>query len=167
VSAIVEGRDYSSRAVREPPYYSFFRELMTEKGWTVMKRTSMVVILVLGVVVAVACKGTTPQTQTSSTGTVLVKELPAGVEGVELRDGALRLKDGYDFVKGPGGTFTVSRIQVPSSPATGGGCGCSGAAGGCEPVLKGGIIVCEGGCGTGSCGLALTAGGVKTDIIKW
>ena len=135
-----------------------------------MKRTSMVVILVLGVVAAFACKGTTPQqTQTSSAGTVLVKELPAGVEGLELREGALRLQDGYEFVKGPGGTFTVSRINVPTNPTppTGGGCGCSGAAEGCQPVLKGGIIVCEGGCGTGTCGLALTAGGVKTDIIKW
>jgi hypothetical protein len=143
---------------------------MTEKGWTVMKRTSMVVILVLGFVASFACTRTTPQqTQTPSTGTVLVKELPAGVEGLELRDGALRLKDGYEFVPGPGGTFTVSRIQLPTLPtsSTGGGCGCSASATGCQPVSKGGIIVCEGGCGTGTCGLALTVGGVKTDIIKW
>jgi hypothetical protein len=135
-----------------------------------MKRTATVVLLVCGFIVSFACKGTTPQDRdTRSTGTVLVKTLPAGVEGLELKDGALRVKDGYQFVKGPGGTFTVSRINVPVPPAppTGGGCGCNAGTDGCQPVDKGGIIVCEGGCGTGTCGLAVTAGGIRTEIIRF
>jgi hypothetical protein len=97
-------------------------------------------------------------------GTVLVKQLPAGAEGVELSGGSLRLKSGYTFVKQPRQGFAVARMG--GQPVTSGGCGCTG--GTCDPELKGGIIVCEnkGGC-TGHCGLALTVSGVKTQIIQY
>jgi hypothetical protein len=98
-------------------------------------------------------------------GTLLVKQLPAGVEGVELKDGWLHLKEGYKFEKQPRHRFSVARIGGGHG-VTSGGCGCTG--GTCDPKLgTGGIIVCDStGC-TGSCGLALTIGGAQTKIIRY
>ena len=97
-------------------------------------------------------------------GTLLVKELPSGVEGVELKNGALRLKPGFAFEKKPRHQFAVARISGGQG-VTSGGCGCEG--GTCDPVLKGGIIVCEGNDCTGTCGLALTVHGLNTKIIAF
>jgi hypothetical protein len=90
--------------------------------------------------------------------------LPAGAEGVELKDGVLRLKPGFTFIKQPGHQFTVARMSGGPG-ATSGGCGCAG--GTCDPVMSGGIIVCQGTNCTGTCGLALTAGGVTRKIIEF
>jgi hypothetical protein len=97
-------------------------------------------------------------------GTVLVKQLPAGVEGLELRNGALRLKSGYNFVKQPRHQFAVVRMS-DGQTVTSGGCGCTG--GTCDPVLRGGIAVCEGNNCTGTCGLALTIAGVRKAIMNF
>jgi len=107
----------------------------------------------------------TPPEQTQvPKGTVLVKELPGSVEGVELKDGSLRLKLGFTFEKQPGHGFSIARMSG-GQHVTSGGCGCTG--GTCDPVLKGGIIVCESSGCTGSCGLALTIAGAKTNIIRY
>jgi len=106
----------------------------------------------------------TNQSGSPSKGKVLVKQLPAGVEGVELKDGALRLRSGFTFVKKPRHRFALVRISNGQTVTTG-GCGCTG--GTCEPTAGGGIIVCEGSNCTGSCGLALTARGVSTRIIEF
>src|SRR5438552_4378256 len=111
------------------------------------------------VLLACACAPEQRQAQTSKStnpsqmpkGTVLVKQLPAGAEGVELKGSSLRLKTGYKFVKQSRHGFAVARISG-GQPVLSGGCGCTGGA--CDPVSKYGIIVCEpNGC-TGSCGLA-------------
>jgi hypothetical protein len=93
-----------------------------------------------------------------------VKQLPAGVKGVELGEGFLRLKEGYNFVKQPKHRFAVARISDGRNVSSG-GCGCTG--GTCDPVYRGGIIVCEGSNCTGTCGLALTIAGVERKIITY
>jgi hypothetical protein len=137
-----------------------------------MKIVRTVLALFLLPVLLLACAQTRKQAQTSQAaeqsklprGTVVVKQLPAGVKGVELREGFLRLKDGYNFVKQPKHRFAVARMSDGRNVLSG-GCGCTG--GTCDPVLKGGIIVCQGSNCTGTCGLALTIAGVETKIITY
>ena len=82
---------------------------------------------------------TPAQTTGSPKGEALVTALPAGIEGVELAEGGLRLLDGYEFVKDSDSTFYVARINTgrPSTPKPGGGCKCSSGSGSCSPVLRG------------------------------
>jgi len=138
-----------------------------------MKTINIFLAVAALTLVLLGCAHEQKQSQTSQSpdssqlpkGTVLVKQLPAGAEGVELSGGALRLKSGYTFVKQPRHGFAVARMGGGHG-ATSGGCGCTG--GTCDPELKGGIIVCEdkGGC-TGTCGLALTISGIRTQIIRY
>ena len=111
-------------------------------------------------------QGQSPDQSQMSKGTVLVKQLPAGAEGVELKGGALKLKSGYKFEKRPRGQFAIARMGGGGNPVTSGGCGCSG--GTCEPEFTAaGIIECVPKDCTGHCGLALTVSGVKTQIIRY
>src|SRR5688572_21448669 len=145
-----------------------------------MKRLSPMFLLGLALVACTYSKtappeapATSPAVQTSSPaqsatpkGKVLVEALPAGVEGLELKDGELRLLEGYDFVEQPENRFAVARMRDGQHVAVG-GCGCS-RLGVCQPVKSGGIIVCRAlGLCIGSCRLAVTAGGVSTDIIMY
>jgi hypothetical protein len=97
-------------------------------------------------------------------GQALVAQLPDGAEGLELRDGALRVKDGYTFEQQPGSTFKITRT-ADGTTVTSGGCGCGSGSGQCDPVMKDGIIVCEGTCT--DCGLAVTIGEVRTEIMRF
>jgi len=113
---------------------------------------------------------TPAQTTGSPKGEALVTALPAGIEGVELAEGGLRLLDGYEFVKDSDSTFYVARINTgrPSTPKPGGGCKCSSGSGSCSPVLRGGIIVCEASdtlCT--KCGLGVTLGGTTTTLFLY
>jgi hypothetical protein len=129
-----------------------------------MKSLSALLTLAALTLILPACAHETPNQTGLPKGKVLVKQLPAGVEGVELKDGALRLKPGFTFVKKPRHRFAVARISNGQTVTTG-GCGCTG--GTCDPTSSGGIIVCEGSNCTGSCGLALTVKGVNTRIIEF
>ena len=138
-----------------------------------MKAISTFLIFVALTLMFLACTHERKQAQTSPDqsqvpvpkGTVLVKQLPASMEGVELKDGSLRLKPGFIFEKQPRHGFAVARMSG-GQHVTSGGCGCTG--GTCDPVLSsGGIIVCESSGCTGSCGLALTIAGVNTKIIRF
>ena len=68
--------------------------------------------------VLLACAHQQRQAQTSQSdmprGTVLVKQLPAGAEGLELKEGSLRLRPGYNFVKQSGHRFAVARMSGAS-----------------------------------------------------
>lgn len=138
-----------------------------------MKTISAFLISLALTLVLLACVHEKNEAQTSPStgqngvpkGTVLVKELPAGAEGVELKGGALRLKPGFTFTKQPRHGFTVARMSGGQG-ATSGGCGCTG--GTCDPVLgSGGAIVCQGTNCTGTCGLALTVRGVTRKIVEF
>jgi hypothetical protein len=121
-----------------------------------------IVLLVLPIAVA----GCSRQSSTpGAKGQVVVAQLPAGAEGVELKDGALKLKDGYDFVKESGSTFAIAR-RSDGRHVTSGGCGCKSATGTCTPTMTIGIIECVPDNCT-SCGLALTVGGASTEIIRY
>jgi len=111
-------------------------------------------------------EGQASRTQSGSTkGTLLVRQLPAGVEGLALVNGELKVQAGYEFAKGDKGTFTVARAG--GGQVTSGGCGCSGA-GDCDPVLSpDGIIVCQSNGCTTSCGLAVTIAGTRTELIRY
>jgi hypothetical protein len=100
-------------------------------------------------------------------GELLVTALPAGVEGLEIKEGAIHLQTGYEFVKGEKGSFTVAR-RGGGAPVVSGGCGCSGGTGDCDPEFTpDGIIVCASkGC-TASCGLAVTLGGTRTELVRF
>jgi hypothetical protein len=99
-------------------------------------------------------------------GKALVSELPAGVEGVELADGGLRVLKGYEVVRDSDSTFFVARVNTGRRPTgTSGSCKCTSGTGKCT---DGGvvIVVCvpaDTTCTT--CGLALTVGGVTTPIF--
>jgi hypothetical protein len=109
--------------------------------------------------------GEVPAPPASPRTELLVKELPAGVEGLELRDGAIWLKEGYTFEPQPDGTFIIGLRDGSGGGGTGGGCGCKSGGGKCEPVLEGGIAVCKGDSACTKCGLALTVGGVTTEVM--
>jgi hypothetical protein len=98
------------------------------------------------------------------TATLLIKELPPGTEGLELKTNGLAIADGYELVGEAGGKFSVRRKRDGESVASG-GCGCTG--GTCEPTLSGGVIVCSGTSCTDTCGLALTTAGVRFEVAKF
>jgi hypothetical protein len=91
----------------------------------------------------------------------MVEKLPDGADGLDLRDGRLRLKQGYRFVPQPMGRFAIE--NPGGGTGASGGCGCKSGGGTCEPKLSGGIIVCAAD-GCTQCGLALTIGGTTTEI---
>ena len=99
-------------------------------------------------------------------GELLVQALPAGVVGIELREGRLHVREGYALVQGAGGTMSLVDPDNREKPS-GLGCGCSGGTGGCVVANQGGILVCKDeGC-TGSCGLAVTIDGITTEILRF
>jgi hypothetical protein len=138
------------------------------------------IMIILALVLAVFASGHTPapapaanaqmsqpQQQSETTkGTNLVERLPRSVHGVMLQEGALRVKPGFKFVKKGHGRFAIARRSNGGTVGLG-GCGCKGG-GDCQPKYTGGIITCQPvvSC-SGSCTLALTIGGVRTDIIRY
>ena len=95
----------------------------------------------------------------------MVKKLPAGVEGVELADGGLRLLKGYQLIKDSDSTFVIA-MQTGKGTGTSGSCGCSGS-GKCTDGDRGGIIVCNADSVCTNCGLRLTVRGVTTEIFRY
>lgn len=96
--------------------------------------------------------------------TVLVKELPTSVEGVSLKDGQVRLKSGYKFVKESNSTVSVARINGTGIGGTW-KCECSntGSCGASISPITGLDCLTES-C-TGSCTLKVTVGNRATAIL--
>ena len=143
-------------------------------------RSRALLLLVLPFVIGACAPKSTPPAQTADTTAspapsdtaakvevhALVTKLPAGVEGLELAEGGLRVQKGYKFVKDSDSTFVIARLSNGRN-VTSGGCGCK-TAGGCDPVLTSdGIIVCEASSGCTDCGLAVTAGGIRTQVYAF
>ena len=70
--------------------------------------------------------GTVPDT--TARAQLLVQELPAGIEGLELAERGLRVKKGYEYVKDTDSTFAIMRMS-DQRRITVGGCGCRAGAG--------------------------------------
>ena len=143
-------------------------------------RLRALLLVVLPFVIGACAPKSTPPAQTADTTAssapsdtaakvevhALVDKLPAGVEGLELAAGGLRVQKGYKFVKDSDSTFVVARLSNGRNVALG-GCGCK-TEGSCDPVLTpDGIIVCQASGGCTDCGLALTAGGIRTQVYAF
>jgi len=97
------------------------------------------------------------------------ERLPAGVKGLELVDGKLRMQAGYEFVSLPNGAFAVVTNPHPVPPVPTGGCKCSPLGlGVCRPTISDGIIACEPNpvC-VGSCIATLQLAGTETKVIEF
>ncbi len=108
-----------------------------------------------------------PTTQTvTAKKTALVKQLPAGVEGVELKGNSLRLKEGYKFVPEPNKSVSIARIKGGTKISGTWDCACSkdGACG--VSVGPNGLDCLMETC-KGSCTLKVTIGGQATRVIMF
>ena len=93
------------------------------------------------------------------------------MEGVELKDGAVRLTTGYKFVNKPEGKIAVERMAGGPAPQVSGSwtCDCSEGSGGCATLTTGKTLSClakKPGC-TGSCTLVVITDGVKRGVIMY
>ena len=111
---------------------------------------------------------TTPTPPTRK-GRALVTKLPEGLEGVELADGGLKLKDGYEFRQENDGTLSIARMQDPhpTPPAPRVWCKCSGSAGTCKPGSQGPLAVCVPDSNCTTCVLGVSFGGASTDLFMY
>jgi hypothetical protein len=111
-------------------------------------------------------------------GRAMVKKLPDKVEGVMLKDDQVKLKPGYKFVKRANGTVAVAIISGSVGLNDVGGtwaCGCTADAlpkkgvptGTCTVNFYPGGLNCSQGTCTGTCFLAATVEGTKTNIIMY
>jgi hypothetical protein len=87
-------------------------------------------------------------------GTLLVKRLPKGLEGVMLKDGVVTAKPGYKFVTGEDGIVRVALVK-------GGGGGLSDTGGSWSCKCAG-----EGGCSSATAGPTLFCSKSPTDTCK-
>ena len=147
---------------------------------TQMRRIIIFVTLTLTSLIYVSGQPAPPSAQAQKArGRVMVKKLPVKVEGVMLKDGQVKLKPGYKFVKRPNGTVAVARISgsVGQGNNVGGtwSCGCTAAADPKEGVppgecsvnfFPGGMNCSQGSC-TGTCFLAATVEGARTNVIMY
>lgn len=99
-------------------------------------------------------------------GRLLVKSLPANVQGVELIGNKVRIKSGYKFVKRTNGTVSVARMA-------GGGLGAEGSwscssCGDCSAVISGGYLSCQGSCtGNAVCTLTVVVKKMSTAVMAY
>jgi hypothetical protein len=102
-------------------------------------------------------------------GRALVTKLPKGLEGVELADGGLKLKDGYEFRQEKDGTLSIARMQDPhpTPPAPRVWCKCSGGGGTCKPGSQGPLAVCVTDSACTNCVLGVTFGGADIDLFMY
>lgn len=112
---------------------------------------------------------TSARNTTARKGKVLVKRLPDGAEGVELKEGTLRLRDGYKFLKNPNGTVTVARMNDGQGVGGSWSCTCDDKEGGdCEAVISGGSLSCKVvpfSCN--SCSMSVVVNKARTNIMRY
>ena len=148
-----------------------------------MKRISMIVAIALTLTPLTNVSSQTPNANSRTPqssgrdmrpkGRVLINKLPAGAQGVTLKNGAVRLKPGYKFVKQDNGAVTVARIRGGGGLGIGGtwNCDCTtglGAGQGtCSVTVAGIIITCLKGTCNARCELTTTIEGLKTGVIMY
>ena len=131
-----------------------------------MKQFSVVAFALVLVLSSVSSKtrdrkGVPPQSETQTKmpkGRLLVKKLPAGVQGVTITNGVVKPKPGYKFVKQDDGTIAVARIKRGggSGPAVGGSWRCECSKTESEPETS---------CTSRACTLVVTVEGLTTSVI--
>jgi hypothetical protein len=145
-----------------------------------MRRINIVLVLTLMLTSLICASSQTPKTnsripQSNSQavkpkGKTLVKRLPAGLEGVELKDNTVRARPGYKFVKQANGSVTVARIKGGGNNVGGSwNCDCWSGTGGCEAYILGDTLSCmksKDGC-TGSCKLSIVVKGKATGVVMY
>ena len=137
-----------------------------------MKRISLFVLAAAFALTAIGYVYSEPPSRVAPRiGKVLVKKLPAKVEGVELTGNAVRLKTGYKFVKRGDGSVTVARMAGGGGGLGLGGtwtCSCS-KGGSCTISSNGGILKCSAGGGTckGSCELVVTTSELTARVMMY
>jgi hypothetical protein len=147
-----------------------------------MKRLSMIVTIALTLTPLMNVSSQTPNANSRTPqsrgqakrpkGRVLVNKLPAGAQGVTVRNGAVRLKPGHKFVEQGDGTIAVARIG-------GGGLGVGGtwkctckriagqAQGTCDATIVSDLLVCNKNTCNGNCELTVTVTGLTKGVIRF
>jgi len=107
-------------------------------------------------------------TRTPRKGKVLVKRLPDGAEGVELKEGVVRVKPDFKFVKGDKGTVTVARMSGGLGVGGTWSCACGSEGGGtCKAVITGeGKLSCSAGT-CNDCSLDVVVDKLRTTIMRY
>jgi hypothetical protein len=102
-------------------------------------------------------------------GKALVRKLPAGLGGVQLRGNRVRLKAGYKFVKQADGSVMVARIRGGGAGLDGKwSCNCNApGTGACDTVTTGTQLYCSKGACTSSCTLTITTIGASLGVIMY
>jgi hypothetical protein len=143
-----------------------------------MRHINIILIVAVMTTALICAGGQTPKVKTQTPqssiqaakpkGKTLVKRLPAGLEGVEIKGGAVVAKAGYKFVKQANGSVTVARIKGGGNNVGGSwNCDCWSGTGGCEAYIVGDTISClksKDGC-TGSCKLSVVIKGATTGVV--
>ena len=101
-------------------------------------------------------------------GKPLVKSLPDEVEGVELKNGVVHLKDGFKFVKEKNGTVSVARINGNNAQGSW-ACRCTGDnhKGNCEEEIEEASLFCNSGTCTGTCKMSVVVKNTTTAIFAY
>jgi hypothetical protein len=146
------------------------------KGERLMKRISMIVIVALTLALMAYAHSRrsksnshTPEPQTPparAKGTALVKQLPAGVVGVELKGSLVQLIPGYKFVKEPNNTVSVARMKGRGNVSGDWNCNCS-KDGDCGVAIESGSLSCTMNTCKGSCTLKVTIGLKSTGVLMF
>ena len=112
-----------------------------------MRQVSVVAAVAL-ILMAFGCTSSPPpddqnQAQAPKEGKPLVQSLPAGIEGVEMVGDAVRVKEGFDWVKQPDGSMTVARMGAGFGEAGTWNCECTTGAYSCQGSLEDGTLRCR------------------------
>ena len=136
----------------------------------ILRRTSVIVAAAVAVILTIfgCVSNQPPSAQAPKAGKPLVKSLPAGIQGVELVDGIVRVKPGYQWVKQPNGTVTVARMGGGGLGASGvWDCTCIYGGGNCIISVTTSFLRCQSFTCESFCWLTVTTIGVRTPIIAY
>lgn len=110
----------------------------------------------------------TEETKTPRKGKPLVKSLPAGAEGIEIKDNMVRLKPGYKLDKKDDGTISIARMSGGNITGTF-DCACddiNNPKGTCTIETGGNGLGCQNGT-CKSCNLYIKVGKVATTLMRY
>lgn len=143
-----------------------------------MKRISITAIALAIVISLVASAHTklegvyklagVPGQVTERAGKALVKRLPSGVEGVQMKGNKITAKPGYKFVKQDDGSVRIARMSGGGGLGIGGkwDCACD-KDGSCSTVTDGSSLSCSAGSCKGKCTLYITTTRFKGGVIAY